>query len=237
MAVPVGRYTEETPPRARPVVRQPLALGSLITIGLWTGLFAALIIILWSKSSAVMAGLLAGVICGFVAGGKARAETPAEGAVAAGIAGLIAGAVLLVGQVIRYYGFEVTGYVRNNLMTSFSGALSAALLGVALTVGLAALFGFARYLRPARSRLMTVGMLALLILVFPFVDQKLGLLVDQHADPDPGVYAAGAGPQHRGRLCRPARPGLRGVFCDRRLHHGAACRPATSAISSATPTR
>ena len=71
------RPTRDEPPANRARAGR-LPLASLVRIGLWTGLFGILIIILWSGSSAIMAGLLAGVICGFVASGRATDETPMQ---------------------------------------------------------------------------------------------------------------------------------------------------------------
>ena len=47
------------------------------------------------------------------------------------------------------------------------------------------------------------------------------------------LRAAGAGPEHRGRLRRPARPGLRRLLCGRRLH----VRPAGVAAPDRRPSR
>jgi ABC-type branched-subunit amino acid transport system permease subunit len=148
----------------------------LATIGLWSGLFGLLIIVLWSGSSAIMSGVLAGVICGFVAGGRATDETPGGGARTAAIAGLVAGIVIVLGEALRYYGLEVPGYVRNGRVASAAVAFRAAGLGLALAVALAALFGFARYLPESTSRLVTLGTLALLIGAFPFLDRQINLL-------------------------------------------------------------
>ena len=153
-----------------------LPIASLVKTGLWTGLFGMLIVILWSGSSAIMAGLLAGVICGFVASSYAVDETPADGARAAIIAAIIAGLVIFAGQAFRYYGLEVQGYVRNGRVASAGIALRAAGVGFICAVGLAALLGYARYLQGRMSRLLTVGTLALLIAIFPFIDRQINLL-------------------------------------------------------------
>jgi ABC-type branched-subunit amino acid transport system permease subunit len=171
---PVARGTSR--PRAGLGSGDALPIGALIRIGLWTGLFGILIIILWSGSSAIMSGLLAGVICGFVASGRATQETPGSGARAAIVAAVVAGLMIIAGQALRYYGLEVQGYVRNGRVASSAIAFRAAGLGFICAVGLAALLGYARYLQGRMSRTLTVGTLAILIALFPFIDRQINLL-------------------------------------------------------------
>ncbi len=172
-ARPLGTDT-----RSRPETEQKTSshVGSLVRIGLWTGLFGLLIVVLWSGSSAIMAGLLAGVICGFVASGRAAGETPRDGARAAMVAALVAGGVIILGEILRYYGLEVRGYVRNGRVASAAVAFRSVGIGLICAVGLAALIGFARYLPERMSRLITVGTLGLLVVIFPFLDRQIDLL-------------------------------------------------------------
>lgn len=153
-----------------------LPLASLIRIGLWTGLFGILIIILWSGSSAIMSGLLAGVICGFVASSRATDETPRSGARAAIVAAIVAGLMILLGEALRYYGLEVRGYVRNGRVSSAGVAFRAAGIGFICAVGLAALLGYARFMQGRMSRVLTIGTIAVLIAIFPFIDRQINLL-------------------------------------------------------------
>jgi ABC-type branched-subunit amino acid transport system permease subunit len=156
--------------------QDPQPLGPLVRIGLWTGLFGLLIVVLWSGSSAIMAGLLAGVICGLVAAGQATDETPAGGARVAAIAALVAGGMILLGEVLRYYGLEVRGYVRNGRVASAAVAFRAAGAGLVCAIAVAALLGYARYLAERTSRLVTLIILAVLIAGFPFLDRQIHLL-------------------------------------------------------------
>lgn len=156
--------------------RDALPLGSLVRIGLWSGLFGILIIILWSGSSAIMSGLLAGVICGFIGSGRATDETPGSGMRAAVVAAIVAGLLIFLGEALRYYGLEVRGYVRNGRVASSGVAFRAAGIGFICAVGLAALLGYARYMQGRMSRLLTIGTIAVLIALFPFIDRQINLL-------------------------------------------------------------
>lgn len=174
MATKATIYSDTQPRAVAP--RATLPLRSLIAIGVWTGLLGAFVVILWSGSSAVMAGLLVGVICGFLAPGKATIETPREGARTALIAALVAGGLILAGQLFRYYGLEVPQYVRSGRVENLGVALRAVALGIALAAGISTLLGYAHYLPARQSRVVTVTTLAVLIILFPFIDQAIRLL-------------------------------------------------------------
>lgn len=163
-------------PVTRGTTQDALPLASLVRIGLWSGLLGILIIILWSGSSAIMAGLLAGVICGFIGSGRATDETPSSGMRAAIVAAIVAGLLILAGEALRYYGLEVRGYVRNGRVASGGVAFRAAGIGFICAVGLAALLGYARYMQGRMSRLLTIGTIAILIALFPFIDRQINLL-------------------------------------------------------------
>ena len=66
-----------------------------------------------------------------------------------------------------------------------------------------------------------LGLVLLPLLAQPFGRQLLGA----HAGHCAALRAAGPGPEHRGGLCRPARPGLRGLLRGGRLTCSA-CSPA-----------
>ena len=63
---------------------------------------------------------------------------------------------------------------------------------------------------------------ALALIVLPLLRAAVRQRLGAHLDTRAAVRAAGAGPEHRGRLRRPARPGLRRVLRGRRLHVRAA---------------
>lgn len=166
----------DTTSRRGSAARQSLPVAPLVRIGLWAGLFGVLIVVLWSGSSAIMAGLLAGVICGFVGGIRATDETPGGGARAAAVAAIVAGVVIIAGQALRYRGLEVPGYVRNARVASAGVAFRAAGLGLLGAVAIAGLLGYARYLPERASRLLTLGIVGTLIVAFPFLDRWTNLL-------------------------------------------------------------
>ncbi|GAC1383686.1 MAG: hypothetical protein NVSMB42_00660 [Herpetosiphon sp.] len=159
-----------------------MPIKAVATVGMWAGLFGALIVILWSGYSAVMAGLLVGVICGMIAAPRAAEETPLAGARVALLAALIAGILILLGQFLRYQGLEVPGYVRNVRVTA-GVAMQSGVIGFVESLVIAGLLGYVRFLPERVSRLSTVAIIATLIIIFPFLDRQINLLWSENIIP------------------------------------------------------
>ena len=77
---------------------------------------------------------------------------------------------------MRYYGLEVRGYVRNGRVASRGVAFRAAGIGFICAVGWQHCWDTPATCQGRMSRLLTVGTIAILIALFPFIDRQINLL-------------------------------------------------------------
>ena len=157
------------------------AMSNAFKIGLWTGIFGLVIVILFGGQSVLMLGIIAGVMAGLLAGASQDFED-SRTAVRHGIfAGAVAGAILIVANLIRHVLLApVLGGSLFSVGTIFIQGLSAA----AIAVGIASLLSAAAHLpgrlilfqrRIMASTFATYAILAIIVVIFPFIDSAIKL--------------------------------------------------------------
>lgn len=156
-------------------------MSNAFKIGLWSGIFGLVIVILFGGQSVLMLGIIAGILAGMLAGGHADL---ADGrtAVRHGVtAGAVAGAILILANLIRHV---VMAPLLGGSPFSIGDILIQGLLSAVLAIGIAALLSAAAHLpgrliilqrRIAASTAATYAVLAVIVLVFPFLDSAIKL--------------------------------------------------------------
>ena len=79
-------------------------MSNAFKIGLWSGIFGLVIVILFGGQSVIMLGVIAGILAGMLAGAH-EGITDSRTAVQQGvIAGVVAGAILIAANLLRHIG-------------------------------------------------------------------------------------------------------------------------------------
>lgn len=156
-------------------------MSNAFKIGLWSGIFGLVIVILFGGQSVIMLGVIAGIMAGMLAGAH-ESITESRTAVQHGvIAGIVAGAILIAANLLRHIGLAS---VLGGSPFSFATVLTQGLIAAALTIGVAALLSAAAHLpgrvilfqrRIAASTFATYAILAVIVLTFPFIDSAIKL--------------------------------------------------------------
>lgn len=156
-------------------------MSNAFKIGLWSGIFGLVIVILFGGQSVIMLGVIAGIMAGMLAGAH-ESITDSRTAVQHGvIAGVVAGAILIAANLLRHIGLAS---VLGGSPFSLATVLTQGLIAAALTIGVAALLSAAAHLpgrvilfqrRIASSTFATYAILAVIVLTFPFIDSAIKL--------------------------------------------------------------
>ncbi len=162
-------------------------MSRAISVGVWSGMFGILTILLFGDPSVVMCGLICGVFAGLLAGARSDVGTPAAGARDGAIAGTIAGVIVLVAAVIRA---SVVAPFFGERLEPVGTPLTFGAIALLIAVALGAGFGASAFLRGRIGALLPVGgqaagwsvgraatwaLLAAIIIAFPFLDRAIGL--------------------------------------------------------------
>jgi branched-chain amino acid transport system permease protein len=145
-------------------------MSRAIKVGLWSGLFGLLIVVLFGGNSVIIAGLLGGVMAGLLGGARTEGDTLGDGVRDGLAAGGVVAAILVLGNLLRRIVLDPALGLNQS---SFGGALAIGLIAAAIVLALGAGLGAAHFLRGVRSSYATWGILGLLILVYPFLEQSI----------------------------------------------------------------
>jgi branched-chain amino acid transport system permease protein len=136
------------------------------------GIFGGLIALISAGLIGFLAGVIAGTITGLLVAQSTIVRTPMDGFRGGVRSGLIAGLFVLVGQLVR-------GLLINPIIDPRHAGLqvvfSAALGGLMLSGLVAGLFGAINTLPAPRNRVWSLGLIILLVLAYPWLDQLLEL--------------------------------------------------------------
>lgn len=141
-------------------------------IGLWSGLFGLFVVALFGGRAVLMCGLIGGVFAGLLAGARTEGNSMRDGLRDGITAGSVAGVVLLLTNLLRHFVFDG---LRGRTPPPLTNDLLIGLLAAAIAVGLGAALGAAHFLPGRRSTQATWGILALLIIAYPFLDNAIQL--------------------------------------------------------------
>jgi branched-chain amino acid transport system permease protein len=148
-------------------------------IGLWSGLFGLFIIAIFGGLSARVTGLLCGVLAGLLGGARTDGNTMRDGVRDGAVAGVVAGVIVLLAAILRHTFLDARLGVAPPL---FVDTMIDGLAGAALTVGLGVALGAAHFVPGKGSTYATWGLLAAVIVAYPFVDyatrfNQLGIVI------------------------------------------------------------
>ena len=136
------------------------------------GIFGGLIALISAGLIGFLAGIIAGMITGLLIAQTTILRTPFEGFRRGVQSGLIAGVFVVVGQLLR-------GLLINPIIdprhAGLQAVYTAALGGLMLSGLVAGLFGAINTLPVPRNRTMSLGLIILLVIAYPWLDQLLEL--------------------------------------------------------------
>ncbi|HEU5088528.1 MAG TPA: hypothetical protein VFT99_13825, partial [Roseiflexaceae bacterium] len=156
-------------------------MSNAIKVGLWSGLFAIVTVALFGGRSVLMCGLICGALTGILAGQRAETNSSRVAMREGLTAGIVAGLLLLVANILRQL---VINPMVGQVVPPIGTVLLVGLLAAVIAIGLAALFTWVAYLRGsvdlfgrpvAINVVAQVAVLAVLVLVYPFLDSAIQL--------------------------------------------------------------
>jgi branched-chain amino acid transport system permease protein len=146
-------------------------MSRAIKVGLWSGLFGLITAVMFGGMSVLMVGMICGVIAGMV-GGRTDAETVRDGMRNGMIAGGTAAVILFLATLLRNV---IVNPLVGQPIPPISQTLLIALLTAVLSLGIGMALGAVHYLPGRQSTFGTWGILAVICLIFPFLDRIINL--------------------------------------------------------------
>ncbi len=147
-------------------------MSTQVRAGLWAGVIGGFVVILFGGWSVMVVGVIMGVALGLTLGSHVERKAPLQTALETWPPAAIAAAVLVAMSLLQNYVLAfATGHYSSEtsvvILANIAGVLGL-MLFAAFTTGLHALSS-------AQERLGKLGLLAVLVLIFPFVDSFTGL--------------------------------------------------------------
>jgi branched-chain amino acid transport system permease protein len=146
-------------------------MSRAIKIGIGAGLFSLFVVVIFGGLSVVMTGLICGVVTGLL-GTRTDGNTIRDGARNGLITGGTAGAILFVAALLRNV---VVGPLVGIAAAPINQTVIVGLISAVLSLGIATVLGAVHYLPGRQSTFGTWGILAVLCLIYPFLDPFIRL--------------------------------------------------------------
>ena len=142
-------------------------MSAQVKAGLWSGLVGGLVVVLFGGWSVMVVGVIMGVALGLTLGSHVPRKDPLGTALETWVPAAIAAAVLLAMSLLQNY---VIAFAVGRFQSDLNVVIFANLLGVLGLLFFTALTTSLHALPTGQERIGKVALLAVLVVVFPFVD-------------------------------------------------------------------
>jgi branched-chain amino acid transport system permease protein len=148
-----------------------------IRFGFWAGIAGIITTLIIGGKTVWMAALIIGLVTGLLSGRDESIDTPQAGARHGALNGAVAGLLLVVGQLLRSLWLDpLAGQTPLELgMGAAGSAIVAGLIGLAITVVVAALLSASQHLGGTRRTIAVGAIVGAFLLFLPQIDRALGL--------------------------------------------------------------